>query len=387
MPRLPHFLKHALLALAITLTALTLAAPAPAVAQERQQHRTLFDLLFGNYRKTEQPAQPAPQKKKPSVRRSSSSIINIQTKAPDAPVQKIDTAKHVLIIGDFMAGSLADGLTTSFADAPGVVIDERTDGASGLVRDDHYDWIAKLPGLIDEIKPAAIVIALGSNDRQKMLVNGTREDFHTDKWTAEYERRIAELTSIGVKRQIPVFWLGAPPYESPSLTADIVTINLMLRRQVEAAGGTFVDIWEGFVDQDGKFTATGSDVDGQQARLRGSDGISMTKAGRAKLAFYVDKFLRRTLGDTSAPIAANPPISDYGLPDLTMPAAPAQTVIVRTEPLNMTDPTFDGAGALAPKIADRGPLMVPSARDRLVLHGDPGTAPAGRVDDYTIRTK
>lgn len=387
MSPLPLFLKQTVLALAIAMAAVLCAASGPAFAQERQQHRTLFDLLFGNYRNAQQPAQTAPQKRKSTARKSQSSIINIQTNAPDAPVQKVDTAKHVLVIGDFMAGSLADGLTTSFADTPGVVIDERSDGASGLVRDDHYDWIAKLPGLIDEIKPAAVVIALGSNDRQKMLVGGTREDFHTDKWTAEYERRITTLTSIVVKQQIPVFWLGAPPYESPSLTADIVTINLMLRRQVEAAGGTFVDVWEGFVDQDGKFTATGSDVDGQQARLRGSDGISMTKAGRAKLAFYVDKFLRRSLGDTSAPLAANPPIGDYGLPDLSMPAAPAQAVIVRTEPLNMTDPTFDGAGALAPKIADRGPLIAPNARDRLVLHGDPGTAPAGRVDDYAIRTK
>jgi hypothetical protein len=389
MPRLK--LDRLAAALAIALFAVASFAAAPVAAQEQPKHRTLFELLFGNFRKAPEPAAPAaPVKRKPKPKNTQSSIINIETKKPDEPVQKLDNAKHVLVIGDFMAGSAGDGLMETFAGEPGVVIDEKTDGASGLVRLDHFDWAATLPKLLDDIKPAAVVVALGSNDRQKMLIDGGREEFHTAKWTAEYERRVADLTTVATKRQIPLFWVGAPPFQSPSLTADIVTINLMLRRQVEAAGGTFIDIWEGFIDADGKFTATGSDVAGQQARLRGSDGVSLTKAGRAKVAFYVEKPLRRILGDTSAPIAANPPMSDYGLPDLVMPAAPMQTVIVRTEPISMTDPTLDGSGALAasgPSPAANGPLSPLNARDRLVLHGDTGTPPAGRVDDYKIRTQ
>ncbi|MCD2174071.1 SGNH/GDSL hydrolase family protein [Rhizobium sp. C4] len=388
MPRLtPARLAAAVL---LSLFAIAIYGGGPALAQER--HRTLFDLLFGSRKAPEQAAPAAPAKRKPKPKPKSSSILNIDTSKPGAPVQKLDTAKHVLVIGDFMAGSVGDGLLDTFAGEPGVVIDEKTDGASGLVRNDHRDWITSLPGLLDETKAVAVVVALGSNDRQKMVVDGTREEFHTPKWTAEYERRVAELTSLATKRQVPVFWVGAPPFQSPSLTADIVTINLMLRRQVEAAGGTFIDIWEGFIDADGKFTATGSGVDGQQARLRGSDGVSLTKAGRAKAAFYVEKPLRRVLGDTAAPLppgVANPPISDYGLPDLAMPAAPTPAAITRTEPISMTDPSLDGSNALAARIASNatGPLVAPNARDRLVLHGDTGTPPEGRVDDYKIRTK
>lgn len=388
MPRLtPARLAAALM---LGIFAAILVGESPAMAQERP--RTLLELLFGSRKAPEQAAPAAPVKRKPKPKPKSSSIINIQNGKPSQPMQKLDTAKHVLVIGDFMAGSVGDGLMETFAGEPGVVIDEKTDGASGLVRNDHYDWVASLPGLLDETKAVAVVVALGSNDRQKMLIDGTREDFHTPKWTAEYERRIAELTSVATKRQVPVLWVGAPPFQSPSLTADIVTINLMLRRQVEAAGGTFIDLWEGFIDADGKFTATGSGVDGQQARLRGSDGVSLTKAGRAKAAFYVEKPLRRILGDTSVPAplsTANPPISDYGLPNLSMPSAPTPVVITRTEPISMTDPSLDGSNALAARVAtnDNGPLVAPSARDRLVLHGDTGTPPEGRVDDYKLRTK
>lgn len=388
MPRLTPVWLAASFALGFL--AITLVGSASAVAQERP--RTLLELLFGTRKAPEQAAPAAPVKRKPKPKPKSSSIINIQTTKPDQPVQKLETAKHVLVIGDFMAGSVGDGLMDAFAGEPGVVIDEKTDGASGLVRNDYRDWIASLPSLLDDTRPVAVVVALGSNDRQKMLIDGTREEFHTPKWTAEYERRVTDLTSIATKRQIPVLWVGAPPFQSPSLTADIVTINLMLRRQVDAAGGTFIDIWEGFIGADGKFTATGSGVDGQQARLRGSDGVSLTKAGRAKAAFYVEKSLRRILGDTSVqtPLAsANPPISDYGLPNLSMPAAPTPVVIIRTEPISMTDPSLDGSSALAARVATDAspPLVAPSARDRLVLHGDTGTPPEGRVDDYKIRTK
>lgn len=388
MPRLT--IARLVACLVIGLAVCLSAGGSPAFAQER--HRTLFDLLFGNYRKAPEQAAPVvPQKRKPKPKPKSSSILTIDSSNADVPVQKLETARRVLVIGDFMASSIGDGLLDVFAGEPGIVIDQKTDGASGLVRNDHRNWSAELPGLLDTIKPVAVVAALGSNDRQRMLIDGTREEFHTAKWTTEYERRIADLTSIATRRQIPVFWVGAPPFQSPSLTADIVTINLMLRRQVEAAGGTFIDIWEGFIDADGKFTATGSGVDGQQARLRGSDGVSLTKAGRAKAAFYVEKPLRRILGDTTAPAATDPAMANYTLPDLTMPSAPMPTVITRTEPLGMTDPTLDGGNVLAaratPGAAGGGPLGAPSARDRLVLHGDTGTPPVGRVDDYRIRAK
>ena len=54
------------------------------------------------------------------------------------------------------------------------------------------------------------------------------------------------------------------------------------------------------VDEEGKFMVTGSDVNGQQVRLRSSDGVNMTEAGRRKLAFYVEKVARRHLSDAPA---------------------------------------------------------------------------------------
>lgn len=346
-----------------------------ATAQERP--RTLFDLLFGTQRREAPPAPAAPVRKKAAPTSQAAPVDN-PTEAQ--PVEKLETAKHILVIGDFLASSLGDGLKDAFADSPGVVVDVSTSGSSGLVRDDYYDWIAELPTILDEVKPALLVVEIGSNDRQKMALNGTREEFHSENWTAEYERRVTALASIALKRNIPVLWTGLPAFQSPSFTADVVTINLILRGQVEAAGATFVDIWDGFVDENGKYVATGSDVDGQQARLRGSDGISLTKAGKAKIAFYVEKYARRILGDAALPAAPGQP-SEMGLPDISMPQAPQNHLAVRTDPMSMTDPALDGGAALADR-TERPAMLVESPRDRLVLHGDPGTPPEGRIDNF-----
>ena len=45
-------------------------------------------------------------------------------------------------------------------------------------------------------------------------------------------------------------------------------LNELYRAQAEKAGIIYVDVWEGFVDEGGKFAASGPDVDGQTRRLR-----------------------------------------------------------------------------------------------------------------------
>ena len=51
-----------------------------------------------------------------------------------------------------------------------------------------------------------------------------------------------------------------------------------------AASGEFVDVWDGFVDDSGRFTTQGPDFEGQIRRLRTADGVHFTKSGARKLA-------------------------------------------------------------------------------------------------------
>jgi hypothetical protein len=361
-----------------------------AHAQEYRERRSIIDMIFRRNRprlQVQRPVFTEPRKKRRPrnsvVRRntpnssnssSRSSVVEVET-----AVEKAPDAKKVLVIGDFMASALADGLTTAVEKDPSIAIEKGTDGSSGLVRADHLDWPVTLETKIGELKPALVIVMIGTNDRQQMTVNGIKEKFRSDTWNAEYEKRVSALIAVMSKNKMPFIWTGLPAFQSPSLSADAATFNSFYRSKVEMAGGTFVDIWDGFADENGKFIASGSDMNGQPVRLRGSDGLSLTKAGKRKMAFYLEKDMRRLLGtDEIANLirldAANLPLEDAA-------KVPTTVNITSVPPISFMDPELDGSSALldgnlVPKPSGMSP------RDLLVGKGETGDAPEGRIDDY-----
>lgn len=366
------------LGLALAMSASVVGVSVPAMAQERVERRSILEFLFGK-RKPRDVA-PQPTIKKPrTVTRKKQPSTTVAKKPEPAPVEKSADAKVVLVVGDFIAGSLGEGLMEAFGTTPGIIVERRTNGSSGLVRDDYYNWSTSLPELIAETKPALVVISMGANDRQQMTVAGQKEKFRSDAWTSEYEARVARVGAIAYEGGRPVLWMGMPAFQSSALTADMTTLNGIYRANAEKTGGTFVDIWDGFVDEAGKFVTSGSDINGQQVRLRGSDGINFTAAGKRKLAFYVEKEIRRMLGDA----AADGPGLQGDLKDLVVTTAPTEDAeITKTQPIGLSDPSLDGGTALLGGQLVKGNGK--SLREKLVEKGETADAPLGRVDDFRV---
>jgi len=358
-----------------------------ADAQERYQRRSIMDFLLGR-RYIDEDYQPAPdvQRTRPQRKRTTTPKAVVTAPKPAAPapqeevVQKLETAQKILIVGDFLASGLGDGMTEAFKTSPGVVIEARGNVSSGLVRDDYYDWPEQLLKMMDEVKPAIVVVMIGANDRQQMAIDGSKEKFRTDAWYAEYQKRVLNFGKEVTNRKIPLLWVGLPAFGSGSMTADAVQMNQLYRKQAESVGGEFVDIWDGFVDEGGQFIVTGSDINGQQVRLRTSDGINLTQAGRRKVAFYVEKPARRILGTQASPDLVR--LDTSNLPSLGLP----QANLPHTQPISLSDPNLDGGaellGAGPPPVS-----LTKSPRDMLVQDGMIEAAPAGRVDDYRLPAK
>src|SRR5262249_33754960 len=78
-------------------------------------------------------------------------------------------------------------------------------------------------------------------------------EFHTEKWELGYIKRIdatiAALKSAGV----PVFWVGLPSQRGTKASADSSYLNEIYRSRAEKAGIVYVDIWDGFVDEAGRY--------------------------------------------------------------------------------------------------------------------------------------
>lgn len=352
-----------------------LGLPDLVYAQEKPKPKTLLEMLFGAKKPVEAPVKPAKKKKKKPGNAS-----GVDAVAKTVIMPKLATASKILVVGDFFAKGIASGLDAAFQNAPGIVIETRNIGAAGLVRDDLFDWATLLPGYMDEVRPALVIVSLGANDRQQMKLNGTREKFKTDLWSAEYERRVMDLSKLALQQKIPLIWVGLPSFRAPTMTADAITLNSIIQAGVSKSGGEFVDIWEGFVDETGQFIISGSDINGQQVRLRSSDGIGLTEAGKRKVAFYLEKPARRLLG-TAAEFGSEM-IGRSNLPELVSLPPIEVSKTVRTAPINILDPDLDGGATLLGDISIPQPKNTSPIAIQAIFKG-----PKGRIDDFSLPAK
>ena len=292
---------------------------------------------------------------------------------PELGAEKQEDAVRLLVVGDFMARGLADALADTFAGEPGIVVIDRSNGSSGLVRDDFYDWSRVLPDLLEEVKSTFVVIMIGTNDRQGLRTVDGRFDLRSGQWDLIYFERVSRLAEILAFNDGFAFWVGQPPMRSRAMSADMAYFNSVYEDAAGRVGIRFIDIWDAFADQDGRFAATGPDVDGQNRVLRADDGFSFTAAGRAKAAFFIASEIQ-LVGDSLPRRLADVPdgggieIQDDGrLRDV------GQVMV-------LGDPPANAAMVL---ITEPPGYETNSLVYRLLVRGEAFPLVAGRVDDFT----
>ena len=414
LQRTRRWLATLVLGIALVVTGLPgfVGAAGNAQAQERQRPN-LLDVLRGNRRD----AKPQRQRKRATKRRSTRKQRRSTTRAGTqrratkqraartkrsgartkrrkpvlrssdapaavvesvAPVEKSDNAKVALVVGDFLAHSLAEGLEDAFADLPGVKVVKVSMPSSGLVRDDHFDWPERLPELIEEHDPAVVLLVLGGNDGQPIRMDGAVLAKGTEEWASEYRARAEEVARLVTRAGRPLVWVGAPPFRQQRLNADMVDANRHFEAAARATGAAYVDVWDGFTDQSGAYVRSGPDIEGRAVRLRTKDGLNFTSAGQRKLAFFAEKDVRRLLGSavvTDFGTIGADSLAPLGDDLLDAPLQPASL-----PPITLSDPALDGAnGLLGAADAVAGPVA-PAVNPSLVPK-DTGP-PSDRVDNF-----
>jgi hypothetical protein len=201
-------------------------------------------------------------------------------------------------------------------------------------------------------------------------------DFHTDQWAALYVKRIDAMIAALNSKGVPVIWVGLPAIRGTKTTSDINYLDQLYRERAERAGIIYVDIWDGFIDEDGDFAMQGPDFEGQIRRLRTADGVYFTKAGAVKLASYVDRELRRVMPSHGAPVALPGP-------ETTPKSGSASTRPDVGPVLPLTSSAGDhGSELLGGK--DRSKQATSDSIAAKVLNrGETVAAPAGRADDFS----
>jgi hypothetical protein len=202
-------------------------------------------------------------------------------------------------------------------------------------------------------------------------------EFREKRWVELYREKIDEMIGVLKSKGVPVLWVGLPAVRGVKATSDAAFLDTLYREAAGRAGITYVDVWDGFVDEGGRFMQQGPDFEGQIRKLRSADGVYFTKAGALKLAHYAERELNRLLAARSAPIVlpTEPATPDANArPDQPAPRPLAGPIIPLVASSVGTDQLLGAPGARS--------LTIDAQAARLLIKGEALPAPAGRADDF-----
>jgi len=203
-------------------------------------------------------------------------------------------------------------------------------------------------------------------------------EFRSDKWTDLYIKRIDETIAALKAKNVPVFWVGLPPVRSTKMSADLGFLNDLYRGRAEKAGITYIDTWDGFVDESGRFVMSGPDFEGQTRRLRSPDGIHFTQAGARKLAHYVEREVQRALMSHATPVALPAeepaPQAPAAKPGAAAMARPLAGPVIPLTATADADELVGGGSTRQAAVDD-------AIAARVLVRGEAAQVPAGRADD------
>src|SRR5664279_2186148 len=409
--------------------ALTLPAQAqraddryPFLNRQRQQGG-FFGGFFGGggYNSRSYPGDNPPQQ--PQSQYQSESSHAPSPHKPDANAPAPTTS--IVVMGDSMADWLAYGLEGAFSDSPEIGIVRKNKIHSGLLRYEakgDLDWWHVARDLLAQEKPNYVIMMLGVGDRQNIRerdlakeadknakdeqdkknasqnapnkpqsdeqdqstiivpepqrsksMNGTIE-FRSDKWAEIYSKRIDDTIAALKSKGVPVFWVGLPSIRGTKSTADAVYLNDLYRARAERAGVNYIDVWDGFVDEAGKYSNFGPDYEGQMRRLRSGDGVYFTKSGARKLAHYIEREVRRYMSNRGPVALPSGPVGP-------LPAEPKSTVRPVAGPVVPLTVTPGNSEELLVGTGSQ-PMHSDATAVRVLVKGEPVPAPPGRADDF-----
>lgn len=223
----------------------------------------------------------------------SSMQIN-QAKQPDNSNLNAATTKvnslcqedcKVLMIGDSVMGDVDFSMARLLKkEQPTWKVIDAHKVSSGLANQTYYDWPKTSAKLISQHKPDYVVVLVGTNDAQGMMINGRGAALGKENWMEEYKQRILKMTTNFEENSVKWYWIQLPVVRDSGFNQRLQFVRQV---QQDTVGTNLVETESIF----GK-TDHSQSVD---MKLRAGDGTHLNSSGANLVAAHVWKRIEKDI--------------------------------------------------------------------------------------------
>ncbi|MGE0880258.1 MAG: DUF459 domain-containing protein [Acidimicrobiia bacterium] len=260
-----------------------LEAVSSALSLDRP-HRFIDDLQNKRPTGSDSPTELPVSTALPAADSPSSPSPTAPVTAPSTATEPADGRTKIWLGGDSMANDIGTAFTR-LVDATKFNVTVDAHVATGLTRPDYFDWPAELQRVVKNKKPSLMIMMVGGNDGQTMLIDGIVRDWNDPVWQDTYRARVANIMDFLVQGGRKVIWVGQPNARSDSLTAKMAIVDDIYRTEAQKRPSiTFIDTKALFAGPDGGYSPYLPNDAGEQILMRQGDGFHLNLAGANKLA-------------------------------------------------------------------------------------------------------
>lgn len=209
---------------------------------------------------------------------------------------------RVVVVGDSLAMGLSTALGRVF-DPSWIHFVDQGRLSTGLARSDYFNWIQGMQQITDRFRPDVVVVLIGVNDDQSIILPGRRIiPEGSDEWMEIYGDRVDNFLAAATDAGGRVVWVGLPPLADGGHNSLARGFNESFAEGVaDYPSAYFFDTYERF-SRNGEYAPFGRDANGNVAQLRGGDGVHFTTTGYDALAREVASVMVKKWGLTQKAI-------------------------------------------------------------------------------------
>ncbi len=211
----------------------------------------------------------------------------ISLHAPKAPATKYPVGHcRILEVGDSVGNNLGWGLANQLLGTPGITLIQKDRPSTGLSNSWFYNWDYHVRLYLNQYHPHLLIVCLGANDEQNVVIKGHVVTFATKPWRIFYRSQIAKIAADAARLGVHVLWVGMPVVRGYSYAQGMAMLNsLYASSSTTVRGTTFLPTWPLLATKAGAFRPYGA-VNHHWVVLRSPDGVHLSYDGEQVFATY-----------------------------------------------------------------------------------------------------